>query len=298
MAPSPPSAAAGPRWSRRASPRSSCRLRGARRRCTSSSSSSASSGSCRRSASSSSRSCRRASFDRRGWWKLFCAPEPRDLARTTTQIFQNHQITHALLTTLEIAIGGTVLPIFVAALAGYAFAWLDFPGRDWLFVVVIALLVVPLQMALIPIFKLYNTLGPLRQRLRPDPLPHGVRPAVRDLPAAELLHRDPEGHPRVGPHRRRLRVADLPPPDPAARPAGDRLARDLPVPLDVERPARRAVVRRRHEADHGGDLHAAALVQREHRHHRARRRSSRWRSRSPSSSPSSGTSSRGCSRAR
>ena len=47
----------------------------------------------------------------------------------------------------------------VAALAGYAFAWLDFPGRDWLFVVVIGLLVVPLQMALIPMFTLYNTLG-------------------------------------------------------------------------------------------------------------------------------------------
>src|SRR3954452_118813 len=46
----------------------------------------------------------------------------------------------------------------LVALAGYAFAWLDFPGRDWLFVVVIALLVVPLQMALIPILKLYNNL--------------------------------------------------------------------------------------------------------------------------------------------
>ena len=63
------------------------------------------------------------------------------------------------MTTLEIAIGGTVLPILVAALAAYAFAWLEFPGRDWLFIVVIGLLVVPLQMALIPIFSLYNTLG-------------------------------------------------------------------------------------------------------------------------------------------
>jgi alpha-glucoside transport system permease protein len=47
----------------------------------------------------------------------------------------------------------------IAALAGYAFAWLDFPGRDWLFVLVIALLVVPLQMALIPMFRLYGDLG-------------------------------------------------------------------------------------------------------------------------------------------
>ena len=60
---------------------------------------------------------------------------------------------------MEIAIGGTVLPIAVASLAAYAFAWLDFPGRDWLFIGVIAMLVVPLQMALIPIFSLYNHLG-------------------------------------------------------------------------------------------------------------------------------------------
>ena len=50
-------------------------------------------------------------------------------------------------------------PIVFASLAGYAFAWLEFPGRDWLFLVVVALLVVPLQMALIPIFSLYNSVG-------------------------------------------------------------------------------------------------------------------------------------------
>jgi alpha-glucoside transport system permease protein len=52
-----------------------------------------------------------------------------------------------------------VLPIVVASLAAYAFAWLEFPGRDWLFVLVIALLVVPIQMALIPLFGLYNDIG-------------------------------------------------------------------------------------------------------------------------------------------
>ena len=60
---------------------------------------------------------------------------------------------------MEIAIGGTVLPIAFASLAAYAFAWLDFPGSDWLFIGVIAMLVVPLQMALIPIFSLYNHLS-------------------------------------------------------------------------------------------------------------------------------------------
>jgi alpha-glucoside transport system permease protein len=76
-----------------------------------------------------------------------------------SNVWHSTDIPHALVLTAEIAIGGTVLPIIVAALAGYAFAWIDFPGRDWLFIVVIALLVVPLQMALIPIFTLYNHLS-------------------------------------------------------------------------------------------------------------------------------------------
>jgi alpha-glucoside transport system permease protein len=98
------------------------------------------------------------SFDSQGWWKVFSKPSLATWSNYD-EIFKNHQITHSLLITLEIAIGGTVLPILIAALAGYAFAWLDFPGRDWLFVGVIALLVVPLQMGLIPIFHLYNTVS-------------------------------------------------------------------------------------------------------------------------------------------
>jgi alpha-glucoside transport system permease protein len=97
-------------------------------------------------------------FDQAGWWKIFSHPSLATWSNYD-QIFSNHQITHALLTTVEIAVGATALPIFVAALAAYAFACLDFPGRDWLFLGVIALLVVPLQMALIPIFKLYSHLG-------------------------------------------------------------------------------------------------------------------------------------------
>jgi alpha-glucoside transport system permease protein len=95
-------------------------------------------------------------FDTAGWWKVFAQPSVSTW-QNYDNLLSNSGITHSLLTTLEIAIGGTVVPILVAALAGYAFAWLEFPGRDWLFVGVIALLVVPLQMALIPIFSLYNT---------------------------------------------------------------------------------------------------------------------------------------------
>jgi len=97
-------------------------------------------------------------FDQAGWWKIFSHPSLATWSNYD-QIFRNHEITHALLTTVEIAVGATVLPIFVASLAAYSFACLEYPGRDWLFLGVIALLVVPLQMALIPIFKLYSHLG-------------------------------------------------------------------------------------------------------------------------------------------
>jgi alpha-glucoside transport system permease protein len=93
-----------------------------------------------------------------GWWNLFSKPSTATFENYRA-IFDNSAITSSLLTTTYIAIGGTALPIVIAALAGYAFAWLEFPGRDVLFVLVIAMLVVPLQMALIPIFSIYNNLG-------------------------------------------------------------------------------------------------------------------------------------------
>ncbi|HYX84620.1 MAG TPA: carbohydrate ABC transporter permease [Gaiellales bacterium] len=93
-----------------------------------------------------------------GWWKFFSHPSTSTFENYRA-IFNNSAITSSLRTTLEIAVGGTVLPIVIAALAGYAFAWLEFPGRDLAFVVVIGLLVVPIQMALIPMFSIYDNLG-------------------------------------------------------------------------------------------------------------------------------------------
>jgi alpha-glucoside transport system permease protein len=92
-----------------------------------------------------------------GWWQILSKPSVTTW-NNYSEIFHNHTITSSLVTTAIIAVGGTIVPIFVAALAGYAFAWLDFPGRDALFIIVVGLLVVPLQMALIPIFSVYNNL--------------------------------------------------------------------------------------------------------------------------------------------
>jgi alpha-glucoside transport system permease protein len=93
-----------------------------------------------------------------GWWEIFSKPSLATF-QNYQDIWHDQSIRSAFWTTVWISLGGTFLPIVVAALAGYAFAWLDFPGRDWLFVLVIALLVVPLQMALIPMFRLYSDLG-------------------------------------------------------------------------------------------------------------------------------------------
>lgn len=97
-------------------------------------------------------------FTVRGWWQIFSQPSLATWENYSA-VIHNHSIMHSLLTTVEIAVGNTLLVIAIGALAAYAFAWLQFPGRDWIFLVVIGLLVVPLQMALIPTFTLYNHLG-------------------------------------------------------------------------------------------------------------------------------------------
>jgi alpha-glucoside transport system permease protein len=93
-----------------------------------------------------------------GWWEILSKPSAATFDNYR-DIFDNEAITSAIFTTLWVSLGGTILPIIIAAFAAYAFAWLEFPGRDWLFLIVVALLVVPIQMALIPIFSLYNDLG-------------------------------------------------------------------------------------------------------------------------------------------
>jgi alpha-glucoside transport system permease protein len=65
----------------------------------------------------------------------------------------------AFLNSVIVAIPSTLLPIFFAAFAAYAFSWLDFKGRQWLFALLVGLQIVPLQMTLIPISQLYAQLG-------------------------------------------------------------------------------------------------------------------------------------------
>lgn len=93
---------------------------------------------------------------RGGWWNFAVKPSTWTL-ENYKNMFDNEGITHALVVTAQVTIGATILPILVASAAAYALAWIEFPGRDWVFLTVVGLLLVPVQMALIPIFRLYNT---------------------------------------------------------------------------------------------------------------------------------------------
>ena len=92
-----------------------------------------------------------------GWWEAIRAP----LDFTTDnydEVLSQRNMGRAFTNSLAISLPSTVLLILVAAFAAYAFAWMRFPGRDALFLTVVALLVVPLQMTLIPILRLYTDL--------------------------------------------------------------------------------------------------------------------------------------------
>jgi alpha-glucoside transport system permease protein len=85
-----------------------------------------------------------------GWWTAFQLPFGFTV-ENYADVLSNNNIGQSFLNSLFISIPATVIPVMVAAFAAYAFAWMEFPGRHILFVLVVALLVVPLQSALIPV---------------------------------------------------------------------------------------------------------------------------------------------------
>lgn len=91
-----------------------------------------------------------------GWWTVFTDFANNEWTfENYTTVLSSEGFGNAFLNSLSVSIPATVIPITIAAFAAYAFAWMDFPGRQWIFVVVVGLLVIPLQMSLIPLLKLY-----------------------------------------------------------------------------------------------------------------------------------------------
>ncbi|MEN8113640.1 MAG: carbohydrate ABC transporter permease [Actinomycetota bacterium] len=95
-----------------------------------------------------------------GWWTVF-----GDFFDSATWTLDNYRtvldegFANAFANTVAVSIPSVVIPITIAAFAAYAFAWMKFPGRNLLFVTVVGLMVVPLQMALIPILRVYTNIG-------------------------------------------------------------------------------------------------------------------------------------------
>jgi alpha-glucoside transport system permease protein len=96
--------------------------------------------------------------DTTGWWTAFA--HPFEAGQWTLENYRLALDTggfgSAFLNSLAVAIPATVIPITIAAFAAYAFSWMEFRGRYLMFIAVVGLLVVPLQMALIPVLRLYN----------------------------------------------------------------------------------------------------------------------------------------------
>lgn len=93
-----------------------------------------------------------------GWWRAFVQPATLTLSNYA-HLLQNGGIVDALVTTALITVPATLLVVVVASLAAYALVFLEWRGRDTVFVLVVALMVVPLQMALIPVATLYGHIG-------------------------------------------------------------------------------------------------------------------------------------------
>ena len=93
-----------------------------------------------------------------GWWTGLIFPWHFTLDNYQ-QVLAAQGMGRAFLNSLLISIPGTILPVLVAAFAAYAFAWMKFPGRDWIFIIIVGLLVVPIQITLIPILQLFTSVN-------------------------------------------------------------------------------------------------------------------------------------------
>lgn len=107
-----------------------------------------------------------------GWWTVFTGNADfttenyqavlagKDIIGPDGEVIEasGDNLSQAFLNSVAVTIPATVIPILIAAFAAYAFAWMNFPGRRFMFIIVVGLLVVPLQTALVPILRDYVAL--------------------------------------------------------------------------------------------------------------------------------------------
>ncbi|CAN5430298.1 carbohydrate ABC transporter permease [soil metagenome] len=104
------------------------------------------------------------SASRSGWWTVFTGEGTLQLSNYSDVLQSNaggSTLAEAFVNSVVVAVPATLIPILIAAFAAYAFSWMDFPGREPLFILFVALLVVPLQVAFIPIIQLQGQIDGL-----------------------------------------------------------------------------------------------------------------------------------------
>jgi alpha-glucoside transport system permease protein len=87
------------------------------------------------------------------------ASPPQFTIQNFKTVLTGEGIGQSFINSLTVTIPATIIPILIAAFAAYALAWMEFPGRALMIALVVGLIVVPLQMSLIPLLRLYNDIG-------------------------------------------------------------------------------------------------------------------------------------------
>jgi len=92
-----------------------------------------------------------------GWWTVLA--QPRFTLDNYAEVLSSQGLAQNFLNSLFITVPSTILPLSIGALSAFGFAWLRFPGRDWIFLGVLAMMIIPIQVALVPSLLLFRTLG-------------------------------------------------------------------------------------------------------------------------------------------
>jgi alpha-glucoside transport system permease protein len=92
-----------------------------------------------------------------GWWTAFQTPFQFTL-ENYTHVIDTNNMGRSFINSLLVAVPATIFPTIIAAFAAYAFSCMKFPGRNTLFLIIVGLLVVPIQMTLIPVLRIFNRL--------------------------------------------------------------------------------------------------------------------------------------------
>ena len=93
-----------------------------------------------------------------GWWTVFGSLERLTLSNYDEALNGTANMSDGFWNSLAITLPATFIPVLIAAFAAYAFTFMEFPGRDVLFLTIVAMLVVPNYVALVPVLKIYGSL--------------------------------------------------------------------------------------------------------------------------------------------